>query len=94
MTVMLTLGRSEAIFDDDAFPGVPDDVPGSVVHLGPFDYVGLIYDCLRVSENNGDSTTIGWYKDGLWWIEGDEYPFSDVDIYTVHRPVDQEGEGT
>ena len=76
----ITLGRSEAMFDDNAFPGVPEAVPGSVVTIGPFERVGLTYDFLRVPDGD-DFKSIARHKDGLWWLAGDPYPFSDIDIH-------------
>ena len=76
--VMLTLGRSEAMFDEGRFPDAPDEVPGSVIELGPFEYVGLTYNLLRIGPE-GD--VIGCFKDGLWWLDNNPYPFSDLDVY-------------
>lgn len=80
MAVRLMLGRSEAMFDDDRYPDVPDDIPGSVVELGPFDYVELTYEMLRVGPEGEE---IGGFMNGLWWLSGDPYPFSDLDIYAA-----------
>ena len=87
MTVMLTLGRSEAMFEGEwegvprssFYPQpIPDDVPGGVVTIGPFEYVEITYDMLRVGP---EGASIGRFKDDLWWLDGDPYPFSDLDVY-------------
>lgn len=76
MSVMLTLGRSEAL------PNVPEGIAGSVVTLGPFEYVELTYNILRVGP---DGNAIGYFevRDGTWRLNDDRYPFSDLDIHAT-----------
>ena len=75
--VMLTLGRSDALRENWF---VPDDLP-AIEHMGPFSYVELTYSMLRVCLDE-DAPTIGHFDKGVWWLTGNPFPFSNLDIYT------------
>lgn len=79
MSVVLVCGRSGFLYESEVVPvGEPD-----IVTLGPFEYVELTYQHLRVDP---DGEQIGGFRDGYWWLKGDNYPFSDLDIKTA-EPV-------
>jgi hypothetical protein len=72
--VSLVLGRSGALLEHVLAPaGVAETVT-----RGPFEYVEITYDLLRVSP---DGDTIGGFRDGFWWLDGDSIPFSDLDVF-------------
>lgn len=50
------------------------------ITLGPYEYVELTYDSLRVSPN-GD--WLGQIENGDWYINDHDEPFSDICIYAV-----------
>ena len=76
MRVSITLGRSDALLE---FWGAPDNTP-EVVALGPFEYVELTYDHLRVGP---EGEHIGHRDPGGngWFLNDDPVPFSDIDVY-------------
>jgi hypothetical protein len=69
--VWLVLGRSGALLEHVR-------APAGVAEVGPFEYVEITYDLLRVSP---DGDTIGGFRDGFWWLDGDSIPFSDLDVF-------------
>lgn len=74
MSVKLVCSRSAALYESGL---VPIEVP-EMVTLGPFEYVELAYDLLRVSPE-GDG--IGYFSKGGWWLRDDGHPFSELSVW-------------
>lgn len=72
--VKLFLGRSDTLKEHYK---IPDDEL-EIVELGPFEYVELTYEFLRTGP---EGEMIGCFNEGVWWLDGNKYPFSDLDVW-------------
>lgn len=78
--VNLTLTRSDSLYEGRVPQEKWDAVPEAVT-LGPFEYVELTFQALRVGPEGEQIGEID--EDCLWYLVDDPYPFSDLAIHAA-----------